>query len=186
MTPRRRSTVRTPADPGAPKGPQGAQGKMGAPGERGFPGPSVFREISEASSTELYGTHAGFLVPAVGQPPLECSFLEWEDGDVLQLDYWLQIPLRERGAFFQAQVSLDAGQTWQGVSGARVFLLTSVTSVSASISVPLPNRPLVRLYTSGVDCGPGPEGGTVVLRCTRWTAGTFRAGGRLIPPLTGA
>lgn len=189
MTPRRRSTVRTASDPLAqPQGAQGFQGKAGSPGSPGLAGPSVFREISEASSSELYGEHRGFVVPATNEPPLECGFEDWEAGDALQLDYWVQIPESGRTSpiTLQAQISLDAGLTWQAVSGLRTVVTCMMTSVGASISIELPSRPIVRIYTPGMDCGPGPEGATVVLRAVRWAAGTFRPRARLVPPLRGA
>lgn len=153
-----------------------------------MPGPSIFREISEAGSSELYGLYRGFLVPETHAPPLECGFDNWDAGDVLQIEYWVQLPLTSEasGSLFQAQISLDGGDTWQAVSGSRLQITATTTSVSASISIELPSRPIVRLYTPGIDCGSGPEGATVVLRTIRWAAGTYRAPGRLIPPLTGA
>lgn len=189
MTPRRRSSVVARAsDPLASSGgPQGVQGKAGKPGDRGLAGPSVFREISESSSTELYGRYSGFLVPASLALPLECGFDNWDAGDVLQIEYWVQLPDNARPtALFQVQISLDGGDTWQAVTGSRSSLTSMMTAVGASISIALPTRPLVRLYTPGVDCGPGPEGATVVLRTVRWAQGTYQARGRLVPPLTGA
>lgn len=172
------------------------KGDKGDPGETGPRGPSVFLEISESGSTELYGTHPhGFACVASGGAPIQCSFKDWQPGDVLQIDFWVQLAFVERvypgRLFVQAQLSTNGGSEWHAVTGARAQLGTEL-SASASCSVELPapegsSPPLVRLnvshsYQGTLDYGPGPEGTTLLLRCTRWAAQTYRATGRLTPP----
>lgn len=171
-----------------------AKGDPGAPGPPGPRGPSVLLEISESSSSELYGKHSpGFALVASGAEPIQCSFSGWDDLDILQLDFWCQLAVLDAYSgrhVIQAQLSTNGGSEWHGISGARVVCDGHSTSASSSIALPMPEgafAPLVRLYvahlaSNEVDYGPGPEGATLLLRCVRWQRGTFGARGRLVPP----
>jgi hypothetical protein len=172
------------------------KGDKGDPGSPGPSGPSVFLEISESGSTELYGTHPhGFAAITSGGAPIQCWFRDWQPGDVLQVDFWVQLAC-EGGPgrlIVQAQISTNGGSEWHAVSGARAQLGSELgASASSSIELPAPegsSPPLVRLHVSHsyqgtLDYGPGPEGATLLLRCTRWAAKTYSATGRLTPPRT--
>lgn len=173
------------------------KGDKGDPGVPGPHGPSVFLEISESGSTELYGKHThGFACLSSGGAPIQCWFQDWKPGDILQIDFWVQLAYVEGAVgriIVQAQISTNGGSEWHAVSGARVQLGTELgASASSSIELPAPegsSPPLVRLHVSHSwqsepDYGPGPDGATLVLRCTRWAKGTYSVAGRLIPPRT--
>jgi hypothetical protein len=174
------------------------KGDKGDPGSPGPSGPSVFLEISESGSTELYGTHPhGFAAITSGGVPIQCWFQDWQPGDILQIDFWVQLaPLEDRPGrlIVQAQISTNGGSEWHAVSGARTQLGQGALGASASCSVELPapegsSPPLVRLHVSHswqgmLDYGPGPDGATLLLRCTRWARKTYSATGRLTPPRT--
>jgi hypothetical protein len=171
---------------------KGDKGDPGAPGPRG---PSAFLEISESGSTELYGAHPhGFACVATGGAPIQCSFSDWQPGDILQIDFWVQLAMNDPSPgtlIVQAQISTNGGSEWHAVSGARAALGEAMSaSASSSIELPAPEGsapPLVRLhvshsYKNGPDYGPGPEGATLLLRSVRWAPGTYYARGRLTPP----
>ena len=173
------------------------KGDKGDPGATGPRGPSAFLGISESASTELYGAHpSGFACVASGGAPIQCSFSDWRPGDLLQIDFWVQLaaPDSNSGALIvQAQISTNGGSEWHAVSGARLALAGAL-SASASSSVEVlasegSAPPLVRLHVShtrhhSADYGPGPEGATLLLRCIRWAQGTYSARGSLTPPRT--
>lgn len=193
MTDRRRGTPRIPPTVGAsqPAPPallHGKKGDKGDRGEKGDSGHSFFLGVAESSSGELLGSYApGFIRSQGGLQFLECAFSAWEPGDVLSIDFWLQLlsQTRRGPVLCEAQVSLDLGTTFHGL--ARTQASAAINSASASGSVVLPSAPLVRLfvtqYDGPVDFGPGPEGSTALLRAFRWKAGTFDARGQLRPPL---
>jgi hypothetical protein len=173
------------------------KGDKGDPGAMGPSGPSVFLEISESGSTELYGTHPhGFAAITSGGAPIQCWFRDWQPGDILQVDFWVQLAFVEGTTgrlIVQAQISTNGGSEWHGLSGARAQLGTELgASASSSVELAAPegsSPPLVRLHVSHsyqgtLDYGPGPEGATLLLRCTRWAAKTYSATGRLTPPRT--
>jgi hypothetical protein len=169
------------------------KGDKGDPGETGPRGPSALLEISEAFSGELYGSHPhGFAqVPAQGAP-LQCVFTSWDPGDILQVQFFCQRVGMTSRLIVQAQLSTNGGSEWHAVSGARAESGTQSASALASVALPRPpdDAPvLVRLHVTqldanGPDYGPGPEGATLLLHCTRWRAGTYVATSRLTPPRT--
>lgn len=169
------------------------KGDKGDPGETGPRGPSALLEISEAFSGELYGQHPhGFALLSTGPTPLQCVFSSWDPGDILQVVFFCQRAGMTTRLIVQAQLSTNGGSEWHAVSGARAE--SSAESASAMASVALPQPPegapvLVRLHVTqrdanGPDYGPGPEGATLLLHCTRWRAGTYAASSRLSPPRT--
>ncbi len=173
------------------------KGDKGDPGATGPRGPSAFLEISESGSTELYGHHPpGFACVASGGAPIQCSFADWKPGDILQIEFWVQLAMIDSypgTLIVQTQISTNGGSEWHGVSGARAALGGALSaSASSSILVPTPEGsapPLVRLHVShsvqnGADYGPGPEGATLLLRCIRWASGTYAPRGSLTPPRT--
>lgn len=203
VTPRRRGQPPAPPPPSLPPGPpltaperQMIKGDKGDPGEIGPRGPSVFLGASESGSAELYGFHPqGFALIASGGAPIQSSFPDWLPGDVLEVGFWVQMSASPpRPLILQAQLSTNGGSEWHAISGARLMLAPGSLSASASSSVALTLAagaapPLVRLHVTqldanGPDYGPGPEGSTLLLRSTRWAAGTYSATGKLTPPRT--
>lgn len=189
VTPRRQAP--RASDGSAPQpAPAPLRGPPGPKGDPGPLGPSVFREISESGSTELYGAHPqGFACRAHGEAPIQCAFHGWDEGDILQIEFWCQaLSTQRKGSILiEAQVTLDGGASFHGVSGARLQLAPGIFSASASSSIALPTEPQVRLFAAqydsqAIDYGDGPEGSTLVLRCTRWTAGTYQPTAELRPP----
>lgn len=142
-------------------------------------------EISEAGATDLFGVQpAGF---ALGSGrPIECVFQDWDPGDILSVEFFAQVVSRHRAGdtLVQAQLSVDGGANWLGVSGARAHLADESFSVSAASSVTVYLPPRVRLHVtaySGPDYGPGPEGSSLLLRCRRYRAGTYQPIGQVLP-----
>lgn len=203
VTPRRRGPPAAPPPSLPPAAPaltpperQMIKGDKGDPGSPGPRGPSALHEISESGSTELYGSHpSGFACLAHGAPPIQCSFKDWQPGDILEIEFWVQLALSDPSGslIVQAQLSTNGGSEWHAISGARAAVAVAM-SASASSSVALPALegsapPLVRLHAAHSwkgfpDYGPGPEGATLLLRCTRWAAGTYEPTGKLTPPRT--
>lgn len=167
------------------------KGDKGDKGDPGAIGPSFLLGISECASGELYGQQLhGFACVTTGGAPLQCSFGDWDDGDILEIAFDVQRCGMTARVVAQAQLSTNGGSEWHGVSGARIESGAQSASGHASIALPRPpdSAPvLVRLHVTqldanGPDYGPGPEGATLLLRCTRWAAGTYSAAGRLTPP----
>lgn len=203
VTPRRRGGPPPPMLSELPQAPvltpperQMIKGDKGDPGSPGPRGPSVFLGVSESGSTELYGFHPqGFALIASEGAPIQGSFSDWQPGDVLEVSFWVQLSVAPpRPIIIQAQLSTNGGSVWHAVSGARLALSPGSLSASASSSVEVTLSdgaapPLVRLHVTqldanGPDYGPGPEGSTLLLRSTRWAAGTYSATGKLTPPRT--
>lgn len=186
-----RSTATTA--PAPPRGPKGDKGEAGPLGPKGESGDSIFLGVLESSSSELYGAHPqGFARVHTEGDLIECSFFGWREDDILTIECWCQALSQTRtelgSILVQAQVSTDRGASWHGVSGARLHIPASARSGACSASIALSSEPIVRLYVTqydaaGPDYGSGPEGSTLVLRCTHYRAGSFAPRARLLPPL---
>ena len=126
------------------------------------------------------------------EAPLQCGFEGWDLGDILVADYFIAL---EHGhpyagiCKYQVQVSFDSGSTWYAVRGSNASIGFGGFGASASASVALELRPLVRLHAAPygsdenrLDYGSGPDGSSVTLRCYRTRAGTYEPAGALVPP----
>jgi len=176
-------------------GATGATGGTGATGSSGA-GPTA---ISESASTGFFDSGGlGFVLKQNGGAEIECSFSAWEPNDILHVSYFGAVRGQPAAAPFSvtlvAQVSIDAGASWDNVAGSKrieegdatVNKLAVASDISAAINHT--GTVLVRIQFQEVtasaigvgSAGPDVENG-ITLRCEQYTAGSYTPAGSILP-----
>ncbi len=151
-------------------------------------------EISESLSTGDYFAAFDFALAANGGAFIECTFADWNPGDLLEAEFWATWKMFDTDpatAQMCVVVSLDAGANWFIVRPAcTVFhapagTSDTITSMAASASVSLATKPIVRLGFLNIEglmfIDYGSNACGITLRCKRYPAGSFSTLAQLVP-----